>query len=130
MTRQPIGSEDLSAIFSALGHPARRSILVVLHARGGEMTAGEINDRFKHSWPTTTRHLGVLMKAGLVAVEERGRHRVYSLQRRDLARATQWLCAWAIECEEGRPERAAWADLPFATMRNAIPPNAGDEDDE
>ena len=94
------------------------------------MIAGEINDRFKHSWPTTTRHLGVLMKAGLVAAEERGRHRVYSLQRRELARATEWLCAWAIESEEGRPERAAWADLPFATMRNTIPPDAGDEDDE
>lgn len=94
------------------------------------MTAGEINDRFKHAWPTTTRHLNVLMKAGLVEVEECGRHRFYSLRRRDLTRATEWLCAWAMENEKERPEKAAWAHLPYATMRNAISPDASDEDED
>ena len=94
------------------------------------MTAGEINDRFRHSWPTTTRHLSVLTKAGLVEVEERGRYRFYSLQRRDLARATAWLCAWAIESGEERSERFAWADLPFANLRNAISPDSSDEDND
>ena len=69
------------AVFSALAHPSRRHILLVLHYRGGEMTAGEIAARFECSWPTTTRHLKVLRDAGLVVVQPRARERVYRLQR-------------------------------------------------
>ena len=43
------------------------------------MTAGEIANRFACSWPTTTRHLQKLERAGLVAVEPQGRERVYRL---------------------------------------------------
>jgi DNA-binding transcriptional ArsR family regulator len=71
--------EDLEAVFFALAHQARRTILLVLHARGGTMTSREIAKRFDHSWPTTTRHLGVLQDAGLVRVETRGRERAYTL---------------------------------------------------
>ncbi len=52
---------------------------MVLNARGGQMTAGEIADRFHCAWPTTSRHLRVLEEAGLVSVEKRGRERVYHL---------------------------------------------------
>ena len=68
-------------MFRALAHANRRHILVVLKARGGEMTAGEIAGRFACKWPTTTRHLRVLEDAGLVAVEKRGREWVYRLRR-------------------------------------------------
>ncbi|HXG65008.1 MAG TPA: metalloregulator ArsR/SmtB family transcription factor [Blastocatellia bacterium] len=71
--------EDLEAVFSALAHPARRQILLALRFRGGEMTAGEIAERFSCSWPTTTRHLRVLESAGLVSVEKKGRERLYRL---------------------------------------------------
>ena len=43
------------------------------------MTAGEIARRFECSWPTTTRHLQKLERAGLVVVEAQGRERVYRL---------------------------------------------------
>jgi DNA-binding transcriptional ArsR family regulator len=52
---------------------------VTLHARGGAMTAGELAQRFSHSWSTTTRHLQRLESAGLVVVEKAGRERRYSL---------------------------------------------------
>ena len=71
--------EDLEAVFNALAHEARRTIVSVLHARGGEMTSGAIASRFECSWPTTTRHLRVLEDSGLVRVEARGRERVYRL---------------------------------------------------
>lgn len=57
----------------------------MLHARAGSMTAGELAARFSHSWPTTTRHLGVLVKAGLVTVRREGRERHYVLDRERLA---------------------------------------------
>ena len=72
---------DLDAVFHALAHPTRRTILSVLHARGGEMTAGAIASRFDCSWPTTTRHLRELEHAGLVSIQQRGRERIYHLER-------------------------------------------------
>ena len=68
-------------VFAALAHASRRHILMTLHFRGGELTAGEIAERFGCTWPTTTRHLKVLLDAGLVQVARRGRERVYSLNR-------------------------------------------------
>jgi DNA-binding transcriptional ArsR family regulator len=72
---------DLEAVFGALAHASRRHILLVLHHRGGSMTAGEIADRFACSWPTTTRHLRTLETAGLVRVERKGRERIYRVDR-------------------------------------------------
>jgi DNA-binding transcriptional ArsR family regulator len=75
---------DVDSVFKALAHASRRHILLVLHFRGGEMTAGEIASRFGCSWPTTTRHLRVLQDAGLVRVEKRGRERIYRVDRERL----------------------------------------------
>lgn len=72
--------QDLEVVFKALAHATRRHVLVVLSARGGTMTAGQIADRFHHSWPTTSRHLRVLERAGLVRAERRGREWVYHLE--------------------------------------------------
>jgi DNA-binding transcriptional ArsR family regulator len=83
--------EALDAVFGALAHQARRTILAVLHARGGEMTSGAIAARFEHSWPTTSQHLNVLAKAGLVTIAMRGRERVYRL---DPARLHAVAGAW------------------------------------
>jgi DNA-binding transcriptional ArsR family regulator len=85
---------DTDAVFRALAHPSRRQILLVLRFRGGEMNAGEIANRFSCRWPTTTRHLRELQKAGLVSVETRGRERFYRLNARRLRSVTgDWL-AW------------------------------------
>ena len=84
--------EDLDEIFTALAHASRRQILLTLHFRGGEMTAGEIASRFDCTWPTISRHLAQLVSAGLVRAERRGRERVYSLDRARLERiAGGWL---------------------------------------
>lgn len=89
------------------------------------MTAGAINDRFDHSWPTTTRHLGVLRDAGLVEVEERGRQRLYRLERARFAQAVGWLRSW-VEDERDPPE-GEWADLSWPILRNALPPESEGE---
>jgi DNA-binding transcriptional ArsR family regulator len=83
---------DFDSVFGALAHASRRHILYVLHYRGGQMTAGEIADRFACSWPTTRHHLRILEKAGLVNVEKRGRERVYVLDAARLSSvAERWL---------------------------------------
>jgi len=84
--------DDVDAVFGALANASRRHILLVLRFRGGQMTAGEIADRFACRWPTTSRHLRVLEAAGLVRVEKRGRERVYHLATERLRLLeTEWL---------------------------------------
>jgi DNA-binding transcriptional ArsR family regulator len=83
----------LDAVCNALAHPARRQILLTMKFRGGAMTAGEIDGRFGHAWPTTTRHLRVLETAGLVSVKKQGRTRLYRLDRKRLEVIKEWL-AW------------------------------------
>lgn len=85
--------EELDRVITALAHPSRRHILLVVRFRGGEMTAGEIAQRFSCSWPTTSRHLRVLERAGLLSHEKRGRERLYRLNRKRLDVVREWL-AW------------------------------------
>ena len=76
------GIDELAALDSragALAHPVRRHIRVVLRARSGTMTAGQIAARFDCTWPTTSRHLKVLVDAGLVRMARDGRQRHYTL---------------------------------------------------
>jgi DNA-binding transcriptional ArsR family regulator len=82
-------------VFAALAHASRRQILLVLRHHGGSMTAGEIARRFSCSWPTTTRHLRQLERAGLVTVEPSGRERIYRLEPDRLRRvASDWLACF------------------------------------
>jgi DNA-binding transcriptional ArsR family regulator len=95
----------LSLVFKALAHPARRHILQVLYARQGTITAGELAARFAHSWPTTTRHLGVLYHGGLIDVEWHGRERRYVLNLRHLRGVTDlWLASVGLHVRDGTRE--------------------------
>jgi DNA-binding transcriptional ArsR family regulator len=91
---------DTEAVFKALAHASRRHILLVLYFRGGEMSAGDIAQRFSCSWPTTTRHLRILEEAGLVKAEKRGRERVYTLQ---CARLLEVTSRWLDSFRSDRP---------------------------
>jgi DNA-binding transcriptional ArsR family regulator len=90
--------DDIDNVFGALAHASRRHILQVLHAHDGTLTAGELSARFAHSWPTTTRHLTVLLDAGLVTVTPVGRERHYQIAREHLADALGlWLTSVGLE---------------------------------
>lgn len=82
--------EALDAVCAAIAHPARRQILLTVNLRGS-MTAGEIAGRFAHAWPTTTRHLGVLVEAGLLKQERSGRNRIYEVDHARLGVLEEWL---------------------------------------
>lgn len=92
---------ELETVFAALAHASRRRILIVLNARGGAMTAGEIARRFSCTWPTTSRHLRTLEAAGLVTAERRGREVVYRLQREQLDRVVRGWIRWFNDNQDG-----------------------------
>jgi DNA-binding transcriptional ArsR family regulator len=78
-------------VFNALAHPARRRVLLTIYFEGGSMTAGEIAAIFEHAWQTTTRHLRVLEKAGLISHEKKGRSWIYRIQHKRLELVRDWL---------------------------------------
>src|ERR1043165_5415431 len=85
--------DEIAKTFFALGHEARRHIVLLLGHSGGELPSGYLAKRFQHSWPTTTRHLNVLEQAGLVEVRRRGRSSHYRLKREHVQRVLGgWLC--------------------------------------
>ncbi len=98
-------SDAYEAVFGALAHPARRRVLLTVYFNGGAMSAGEIASMFEHAWQTTTRHLQVLEAAGLLAHERRGRMRIYRLERKRLALASDWLAHF----QHGSKQRAGGA---------------------
>jgi DNA-binding transcriptional ArsR family regulator len=86
--------QAVNAVFKALDHPTRRQILLIMHFRGDAMTAGEIVERFSCRWPTISRHMKVLERAGVVHVEEKGRERLYRLERTALNIARAWFTSF------------------------------------
>ncbi len=93
---------DFEVVFAALAHEARRNILLMLSTMGGELPSGYLAARFQHSWPTTTRHLAVLQKAGLVEVRREGRSSFYRL---NSERAERVLGAWLDHLRPVGPEK-------------------------
>lgn len=63
--------------YKALADPTRRMILKLL--RDDDLAAGAIAEQFEMSWPSVSRHLGVLTSAGLVAARRQGQQVIYSL---------------------------------------------------
>jgi DNA-binding transcriptional ArsR family regulator len=75
--------------FDALADPTRRRIIELL--AGGELTAGEIAERFPVSRPAISRHLRVLRESGLVACRGEAQRRLYTLKTEPLAEVDAWL---------------------------------------
>jgi ArsR family transcriptional regulator, arsenate/arsenite/antimonite-responsive transcriptional repressor len=63
--------------YRALADPTRRKILKLL--RDDDLPAGVIAVQFDMSWPSVSRHLGVLTSAGLVEARRQGQQVIYSL---------------------------------------------------
>lgn len=82
----------MDRVFQALASSARRQILAYLG--GGELTAGDIGERFDFSKPALSSHLRILEEAGLIEREKRGQY-VYFRQVPE--RLANTLFTWAAE---------------------------------
>ena len=76
-------------IFFALSDPTRRRILEYLNQ--GDMTAGEIADKFDISKPSISHHLNILKEAGLVSAEKRGQFLDYSVNTSVFEDVVKWI---------------------------------------
>lgn len=74
---------------TALGDPTRQRIVEMLAE--GQLSAGEISQRFEISAPAISQHLKVLKEAGLVSVSVKGQKRIYELAPEGFAEVANWL---------------------------------------
>ncbi len=68
-------AELIAARFRVIGDPLRIRILDQL--RDGELSVGEITDRLGTSQQNTSKHLGVLLQAGIVGRRKVGTSSLY-----------------------------------------------------
>ena len=67
-------AEDLAAAFKVLSDPIRlRMLSLVASADGGEVCACDLVEPSGRSQPTVSHHLALLVEAGVVSREKRGR---------------------------------------------------------
>lgn len=74
----------LLRVLKALADPKRFKMLQQI-ASAGEMTCGQVGERFPLSQPTISHHLKILTEAGLLDVREQGQHHFISANRDLLA---------------------------------------------
>jgi len=86
--------------FKAIADPARREILRLL--RDGEMTAGQLAERFDMSRPTMSHHFAVLADADLITRRREGQTIWYGLNTTVL----QDVVAWMMDLTEPQPKRS------------------------
>ncbi len=84
--------------FKALGDSTRREILGLL--RRGEMTAGDLAERFDMTKPSMSHHFAVLKEADLITSRRDGQQIWYSLN----TTVVQDLMAWAMDLIRGGKE--------------------------
>lgn len=88
----PETARDLARVFKALGDPTRVQLLSIVAAHdGGEACVCDLTEPVGLAQPTVSHHLKILVDAGLLTREQRGRWAYYSLVPGALSRLAETL---------------------------------------
>ncbi len=85
----------MNTLFKALNDPTRREILEML--KEGDLTAGEIADKFHISKPSISHHLDLLKQAELVVAVKEGQFITYSINTTVLDEMLQWVLQFSTK---------------------------------
>ncbi len=88
-----VNDVKLDAVFFALSDPIRRALLERLD--GQTVTVGELAEPFGISLQAVSRHIQVLVAAGLISQERTGRISRCSLETGPILAATVWLSRYS-----------------------------------
>jgi len=86
----PLLAELIAQRFRVIGEPTRIRMLDQLRARPA--TVGEISAALDAGQQNVSKHLGVLLQAGIVAREKRGNHAVYSIADESVFELCEQVC--------------------------------------
>jgi DNA-binding transcriptional ArsR family regulator len=102
------GAEALDRVFSALSDPVRRAILERLD--GEDFLVSELAEPFAISLQAVSRHIQVLVKAGLVKQERTGRISRCRLDAGPIYQAAVWINQYSKYWQSQFDTLAAWLD--------------------
>lgn len=108
-------TNDVSRIASLVGEPSRTAMLIEL-MDGRALTANELARAAGVLAPTASRHLALLVEAGLLVVEPHGRHRYHRLASVEVAQVLEGIMQLAVRGERST-RRAVVTGPREATMR-------------
>jgi DNA-binding transcriptional ArsR family regulator len=91
-----MNTNQIAHIAGLVGEPARTAMLVAL-MDGRALTARELADAGHITAQTASRHLALLVEAGLLRLERQGRHRYHCLASADVARVLEGLMQLAVQ---------------------------------
>jgi len=94
----------VNEVFRALSDPTRREILRLL--KRGDLSAGELAERFALAKSTLSGHFNVLRHAGLIVAERRGTTIQYSLNLSALEEAMSAVLALLETRRRGNEKRS------------------------
>ena len=104
--------ETQITLFQALGEPTRFHIVEAM--RSGECAVGDIVGRMHIQQSGVSRHLRILMDAGIVQMRPDGQKRLYSLRKEAFDQLDAWVAGYRRHWE-GRLDR-----LGAALERNRV----------
>jgi DNA-binding transcriptional ArsR family regulator len=105
---EPREAEALDRVFSALSDPVRRAILERLD--GEDLLVSELAEPFGISLQAVSRHIQVLVKAGLVKQERTGRISRCRLDAGPIYKAAVWINQYSKYWRSQFETLAAWLD--------------------
>jgi DNA-binding transcriptional ArsR family regulator len=105
---EPREAEALDRVFSALSDPVRRAILERLD--GKNLLVSQLADPFAISLQAVSRHIQVLVKAGLVKQERTGRISRCRLDAGPIYQAAVWINQYSKYWPSQFETLAAWLD--------------------
>lgn len=100
--------ETLDRVFGALADPVRRAILTRLD--GEDLLVTELAEPFAISLQAVSRHIQVLVRAGLVRQERTGRVSRCRLETRPILGASLWLNRYSRYWQAHSDTLAMWLD--------------------
>jgi DNA-binding transcriptional ArsR family regulator len=101
-------AEALDRVFSALSDPVRRAILQRLD--GEDLLVSQLAEPFAISLQAVSRHIQVLVKAGLVTQERTGRISRCRLDAGPIYQAAVWINQYSKYWQSQFDTLAAWLD--------------------
>ena len=105
---EPGDAEALDRVFSALSDPVLRAILERLD--GEDLLVSQLADPFAISLQAVSRHIQVLVKAGLVKQERTGRISRCRLDAGPIYQAAVWINQYSKYWQSQFDTLAAWLD--------------------
>ena len=100
MTKAPMSDQmvdEVSQFFGALGDPSRLKLLRALLEADGPLTQGALSEKTQLSQANASKHLGYLVRVGLVARTPDGNSVLYHIATPLLAQVCDLVCSHVSE---------------------------------